>query len=104
MHDSIVKIYCMINKLIRTVTSVMPVDENRTGECNQCGECCKLPNKCIFLKTNSENVDYCSIYKIRPKNCRKFPRTKSQLESVINTCGFSFDNARTNQNQTVENI
>lgn len=85
----------MINKLKRTLTSLMPVDEGRTGSCNNCGACCRLPYRCIFLKTtnyqNNVQKEYCSIYKIRPPNCRKFPRTPEEHSLVKNTCSFTFD-------------
>jgi len=81
----------MLKKVIRTVTSVLPVDEGRSGQCNNCGECCKLPVKCMFLKTTDDGASYCSIYKYRPSSCRKFPRSESQLKEVADVCGFSFD-------------
>jgi Fe-S-cluster containining protein len=80
----------MINKLARTITSILPVDSNRTGSCNNCGECCKLPFRCTFLKTDEDGKGYCSAYKFRPLNCRKFPRTPQQLVPVADVCGFSF--------------
>lgn len=81
----------MISKLTRTFTSILPVEEGRTGSCNGCGECCKLPTQCTFLKTDSAGKYSCSIYRFRPPNCRKFPRSPAQLESVIETCSFSFE-------------
>lgn len=80
----------MIPKLVRTLTSVLPVDKNRQGSCNQCGECCKLPFKCTFLKTAEDGSSYCGAYNFRPLNCRKFPRTPAQLEHVIDVCGYTF--------------
>ena len=82
----------MRHKIERLFTSILPVDKNRTGECNNCGACCHLPFRCSFLKTAEDGKEYCSIYTIRPPNCRKFPRTKQQLSHVKETCGFSFDN------------
>ena len=81
----------MIPKLIRTVTSLLPVDAGRTGDCNGCGECCKLPFRCAFLKTDPEGRSFCSVYKVRPPNCRKFPRTEAQLKPVKAVCGFKFE-------------
>lgn len=87
----------MIRKLKRTVTSLKPIEEGRTGSCNNCGACCRLPFRCVFLKTmtddRNEQKEYCSIYVIRPPNCRKFPRTPDELSLVKNTCGFGFDEA-----------
>jgi len=39
----------MIHKFVRIASSVLPIDKRRTGDCNQCGECCRLPFKCSFL-------------------------------------------------------
>ncbi|MBN2137601.1 MAG: YkgJ family cysteine cluster protein [Sedimentisphaerales bacterium] len=74
----------------RTVTAILPVSEKRTGECVSCGECCKLPNVCPFLRYDAQGKSYCTIYSIRPLNCRKYPRTKSEW-ITSDTCGFSFD-------------
>jgi len=81
----------MISKLRRTFTSILPVDAGRTGHCNGCGACCELPTRCTFLKTDSDGKSTCSIYKFRPPNCRKFPRSQAQLDSVVDTCSFSFE-------------
>jgi Fe-S-cluster containining protein len=80
----------MINKLVRTITSILPVDSQRTGRCNRCGECCKLPFQCVFLRTDESGKYSCAAYHLRPFNCRKFPRTPAQLESVAHTCSYSF--------------
>ncbi|UCF15618.1 MAG: hypothetical protein JSW59_19650 [Phycisphaerales bacterium] len=76
-------------KAKRTFTAILPVAENRRGQCINCGACCKLPNVCPFIKSGEDGKEYCSIYPIRPHNCRKYPRTES--ESVTqDTCGFTF--------------
>jgi len=77
-------------KTERTITAVLPVSEKRIGECVSCGACCKLPVVCPFLKYDSEGKSYCTIYSIRPLNCRKYPRTKSELITT-DTCGFRFE-------------
>lgn len=84
----------MLNKLMRTITSILPVDSHRTGGCNRCGECCKLPFQCIFLKADENEAGKysCDAYHLRPLNCRKFPRTPAQLELVAHKCGYSFAN------------
>jgi len=82
----------VISKIRRTFTSILPVEEGRLGECNGCGACCELPTRCSFLKTDSAGNNTCSIYRFRPPNCRKFPRSQAQLEEVAETCGFSFEN------------
>ncbi|MBT4257628.1 hypothetical protein HOD88_00390 [archaeon] len=76
-------------KLKRTLTSVLPISKQRTGDCINCGACCKLPKRCFFLKTKSNGKSYCSIYLIRPLNCRKYPRIKSE-QLTQKTCGFKF--------------
>ena len=80
----------MISKLKRTLTAILPVDEGREGSCNACGECCKLPTRCTFLKTDAEGKYSCSVYRFRPLNCRKFPRSRAQLAPVMEHCGYSF--------------
>lgn len=80
----------MIEKFVRTITCILPVDKRRTGHCNQCGECCRLPFKCSFLKTDENGKNVCSAYKFRPLNCRKFPRTELQIKPVANVCSYSF--------------
>jgi len=78
-------------KIKRTFTSVLPVDEERKGDCNRCGSCCKLPNTCPFLRFEDERNQrnsYCAIYHIRPLNCRKYPRVEH--EQVIHACGYEF--------------
>jgi Fe-S-cluster containining protein len=83
----------MLSKLTRTLTSLLPVENHRTGSCNQCGECCRLPFTCFFLRTGTDGKSYCSAYRFRPPTCRKFPRTGAQLELVRHACGFSFAEA-----------
>ena len=86
----------MLKKLQRTFTAVLPVEEGRTGSCNGCGDCCKLPVRCTFLKTDANNNHTCGIYRFRPLNCRKFPRSPAQLEAVKENCGFSFKPSESN--------
>lgn len=81
----------MKNKLKRTFTSLLSIEEGRSGSCNNCGACCRLPFRCIFLKTSPDEKEYCSIYAVRPPNCRKFPRSREEYELVKEVCGFSFD-------------
>lgn len=81
----------MKNKIKRTLTSFLPVEEGRTGSCNNCGACCHLPFRCVFLKTAEDGKEFCLIYTVRPPNCRKFPRTREEHDLVSDQCGFSFD-------------
>ena len=77
-------------KTKRTVTAFLPVSQKRKGRCSACGECCKLPTVCPFLKYDSEDKSYCTVYSIRPLNCRKYPRTESELITA-ETCGYEFE-------------
>jgi hypothetical protein len=83
----------MLSKVTRTLTSLLPVENHRVGACHQCGACCRLPFKCVFLRTGTDGKSYCSAYRFRPPTCRKFPRTSAQLELVRDVCGFSFSEA-----------
>lgn len=75
-------------KLKRTATSFLPVSKLRRGKCANCGKCCHLPFRCPFLKDKNGKT-YCSIYKVRPLNCRKYPRTEKEWLTKGN-CGYSF--------------
>jgi uncharacterized protein len=77
------------SKLRRTFTSMLPVHATRKGKCINCGACCRLPNKCMFLKHRSNGESYCAIHSIRPINCRKYPRAKHE-QLTKRTCGFYF--------------
>ena len=77
-------------KLKRTCTSVLPVSKKRQGACINCGACCKLPNVCKFIKTGADGKIFCSVYSIRPLNCRKYPRAESELITA-DTCGHRFE-------------
>ena len=79
------------SKLIRTLTSVLPVDKSREGTCNGCGDCCKIPNKCVFLVENEKGEGHCSIYSFRPLVCRKYPRTENENVTPEN-CSYTFVN------------
>jgi len=76
-------------KINRTFSSILPSAKNRKGECVDCGACCKLPNVCPFLKFKPNGKSYCFIHFIRPLNCRKYPRIKSEWITK-DTCGFKF--------------
>ena len=80
-------------KAKRTVTSLLPVDKSRKGKCSRCGACCKLPNPCPFLGIDDQGLSTCKVYWLRPLNCRKYPRTKSELITA-DTCGHSFDKTK----------
>ena len=79
----------------RFVNSIVKIPTNRIGECKpeQCstldgkqgGACCKMTD-CKALKEDKS----CSIYNLRPRNCRVFPISKDDLELVHN-CSYSFE-------------
>ncbi len=77
-------------RIKRTFTAVLPVSKRRKGQCTNCGACCRLPNICPFLKYKPDGKCYCSIYTIRPLNCRKYPRTESEFITA-DTCGHRFE-------------
>ncbi|HPB74204.1 MAG TPA: hypothetical protein PLY96_02990 [Chromatiaceae bacterium] len=79
----------MKKKLKRLATSLLPVADNRVGSCNRCGECCKLPYPCPFLRFDAEGLSTCAIYHFRPPSCRKYPRTSAE-NLTAEVCGFSF--------------
>ena len=76
-------------KIHRTFTSFLPVSSSRRGSCINCGKCCMLPIKCLFLKYRPDNSSYCSIHSFKPLNCKKYPRADSEF-LTSKTCGFSF--------------
>ena len=78
-------------KVMRFATSlVLPVDEDRAGECMSCGACCKFLFKCPFLRPveGSQGKYKCIVYPIRPLQCRKYPRTRQ--EQIHHPCGYHF--------------
>jgi len=91
----------MKHKIKRTLSSLLPVEEGRSGSCNNCGACCRLPFRCMFLRTSDDGEsgkkEYCGIYKVRPPNCRKFPRSREEHELVKDVCGFTFDDDQNNK-------
>ncbi|MBN1792199.1 hypothetical protein JW826_00735 [Candidatus Woesearchaeota archaeon] len=79
-----------IAKVIRTMTSPLPVSDSRVGECRRCGECCKLPTKCAFLRYDEQGLASCAIHKVRPLNCRKYPRTDRE-HITKEGCGYGWN-------------
>lgn len=77
------------HKIIRSLTSLLPVSKKRVGECNDCGDCCALPRPCMFLKFRDDESSYCSIYSVRPPTCRKYPRVEREFVTP-ERCGYSF--------------
>jgi Fe-S-cluster containining protein len=79
----------MLNKTKRLFTSLLPVDPARTGACNRCGACCKLPYPCPFLRFDHQGLSSCAVYAIRPPSCRKYPRVTAE-QLTPQECGYSF--------------
>ncbi len=81
------------NKISRFFQAFKGTEKGRKGECipEKCetlsGEigsaCCKFNFKCPGLRKDAK----CKVHKIRPLNCRAFPRTKEDLKLVKN-CGY----------------
>ena len=75
--------------------SVRRAIEKRLGACIRCGTCCRLPFKCSFLKADSSGTLGCSVYPLRPPNCRVFPvdgRDIRERDLIAGgrACGYSF--------------
>ncbi len=80
------------SKLGRFINSYNNDLSNRKGFCtpDNCetldekkgAACCKLSYTCPALKHNE-----CSVYSIRPRNCRVFPSNEDDLKLVKN-CGY----------------
>ncbi len=79
----------MKNKLKRFATAFLPVSKARRGSCNRCGECCKLPFPCPFLRYDEQGLSSCAVYYARPLSCRKYPRTPEE-NLTAETCGYYF--------------
>ena len=74
-------------KLLQFLESLLPISKNRIGECIQCGRCCQLGSKCIFYRQNK-----CMIYRFRPLQCRKSPRTEKYLKNGCEGYCFRHEN------------
>ena len=77
-------------KFLRTLGAFFPVSPQRRGHCNNCGACCHIPNSCFFVRKSADGKQYCGIYRFRPPNCRKYPRTEDEW-IVRERCGFYFE-------------
>lgn len=79
-------------KVTRFFTSlVLRVDPGRHGQCESCGACCRFLFHCPFLKPREDAPGKyrCVAYAIRPPQCRKYPRTRT--EQIHTPCGYKFD-------------
>ncbi|MCP4397733.1 MAG: hypothetical protein GY801_10600 [bacterium] len=76
-------------KFLRTLGAFFPISPQRRGHCLNCGACCRLPNRCGFLKEGDDGKQFCAVYRFRPPNCRKYPRVEREW-IVREHCGFYF--------------
>jgi len=77
-------------KVKRTFFSVLPVSRGRRGSCRHCGACCALVFTCPAYYVDEKGNSRCHIYKFRPLNCRKYPRTRREWLTE-QTCGYWFE-------------
>ncbi|MDP7116345.1 MAG: hypothetical protein QF632_01615 [Candidatus Woesearchaeota archaeon] len=85
-----------MGKILRLIETAKGVETGRKGKCipQDCetldgkkgGACCQLGFLCPGLKKDMA----CKAYRVRPPNCRLFPRAKKDLQLVKN-CGFYWD-------------
>jgi hypothetical protein len=81
-----------VRRFVQARTNIEDVEARaarRQGECNRCGECCKILFRCPFLATDASGEYSCRIYRWRFASCRHFPVDPRDLLEVVN-CSFSF--------------
>lgn len=78
------------SKLYRTVAALLPVASDRQGGCLRCGACCRLPNRCPFLRAGADGCSFCAIWRLRPLNCRKYLRSSIEWLTPAR-CGYQFE-------------
>jgi hypothetical protein len=61
----------------------------RQGDCDRCGECCKILFRCPFLIESAQGEHSCRIYHRRFLSCRHFPVDPRDLAEVCK-CSYSF--------------
>jgi hypothetical protein len=82
-------------KIGRLLNSYIHPEPVRIGQCtpDMCetldgkrgAACCRLGNKCLFLKDSS-----CDVYQVRLRNCKVFPNHEDDLK-LIKNCGYRID-------------
>jgi len=71
-------------------SEVREAKKSREGECDMCGNCCRIAFDCPFLKV-FETHSLCRIYHIgRPVPCQAFPIDQRDIDDVGGACSFSF--------------
>jgi hypothetical protein len=61
----------------------------RQGECNRCGECCRILFRCPFLGKDAQGENTCRIYEKRFGACRLYPIQPADLREV-KSCSYTF--------------
>ncbi len=61
----------------------------RQGECDRCGECCRILFRCPFLRADGKGGSLCSIYDRRFEQCRHYPIQLRDLREV-GKCSYTF--------------
>jgi uncharacterized cysteine cluster protein YcgN (CxxCxxCC family) len=69
-----------------------PLIAKRQGECNRCGECCKIVFRCPFLGEDKPGEYTCRIYEHRFAQCQRFPLRARDLREV-KACSYTFPDA-----------
>jgi hypothetical protein len=62
---------------------------HRQGECNRCGDCCKILFRCPFLTKDTEGNAMCRIYAYRFEQCRYYPIQPHDMHEVP-SCSYTF--------------
>jgi hypothetical protein len=65
---------------------------HRQGECDRCGDCCKILFPCPFLTKDSSGETLCRIYQYRFEQCRRYPIQPRDLHEVTR-CSYTFAHA-----------
>jgi hypothetical protein len=61
----------------------------RHGECDRCGECCRILFRCPFLRADGDGGYLCGIYQLRFEQCRHYPIQACDLREV-GKCSYTF--------------
>jgi hypothetical protein len=64
----------------------------RQGECDRCGDCCKILFRCPFLTHDANGDSLCRIYQYRFEQCRHYPIQPRDLAEVTR-CSYTFAHA-----------
>lgn len=59
----------------------------RRGECNRCGDCCRILFRCPHL----DGENNCRIYESRYKQCIAFPIEPQDIKFLRHRCSYYFE-------------